>query len=195
MSDPQAFIFFGASGSGKGTQAKLLLEYLEKKNRKAIHIETGQKVREFIASDDSYTSVLTKHVIDHGGLLPVFVPIWLWTEVLNKDFTGKEDLILDGVCRRVPEAPVLDSVMKFYKLQKPIVISLNVSDKWAEERLKSRGRTDDVAKYVKSRLDWFKKDVVPAIEYFRDNPDYIFLDVNGEKSIEEVHENIVSHIS
>ena len=194
MNNPQAFIFFGSSGSGKGTQAKLLLEYLEKKNRKVIYIETGKKVREFIASDTSYTSALTKNVIDHGGLLPVFVPIWLWAGVLNKDFTGKEDLILDGVCRRVPEAPVLDSVMKFYKIQKPIVIELNVSDKWAAERLKSRGRKDDVDQYVKSRLDWFKKDVVPAIDYFRNNPDYIFLDINGERSIEEVHNEIISKI-
>jgi len=194
MNNPQAFIFFGSSGSGKGTQAKLLLEYLEKKNRKTIYIETGKKVREFIASDTSYTSTLTKNVIDHGGLLPVFVPIWLWAGVLNKDFTGKEDLILDGVCRRVPEAPVLDSVMKFYKIQKPIVIELNVSDKWAAERLKSRGRKDDVDQYVKSRLDWFKKDVVPAIDYFRNNPDYIFLDINGERSIEEVHNEIISKI-
>ena len=182
MTDPQAFIFFGSSGSGKGTQAKLLIEYLEKKGEKAIYIETGEKIRHFLRHG-THTSLLTKEVINHGCLLPAFIPIWLWTTHLNEHFTGQEHMVLDGLCRRVSEAPVLDAAMKFYRIKKPFVIMLNVSDDWAIKRLKQRGRSDDTEEYVKSRLAWYRRDVAPAIDYFRNNPDYIFLDINAEGTI------------
>ena len=45
----QSFIFMGRSGCGKGTQAKLLMEYLKKIDpaRDIFYLETGAGVREF----------------------------------------------------------------------------------------------------------------------------------------------------
>lgn len=184
-------MFFGPSGSGKGTQAKLLMDFLEnKQGRKVIYIETGQKIREFIING-GYTSRLTKEIIDKGGLLPAFLPVWLWTSHLNENFTGEEDLVLDGLCRRPYEAPVLDSALKFYKLDKPFVVSLNVSRDWSMERLKSRGRKDDTEEYINSRLDWYEKEVAPSVDFFRNNPDYNLLEINGEQPIEKVYEEII----
>ncbi|WKZ26402.1 MAG: nucleoside monophosphate kinase [Candidatus Paceibacterota bacterium] len=187
----RTFMFFGPSGSGKGTQAKLLIDFLEnKQGRKVIYIETGQKIREFIING-GYTSRLTKEIIDKGGLLPAFLPVWLWTSHLNENFTGEEDLVLDGLCRRPYEAPVLDSALKFYKLDKPFVVSLNVSRDWSMERLKSRGRKDDTEEYINSRLDWYEKEVAPSVDFFRNNPDYNLLEINGEQPIEKVYEEII----
>ncbi len=187
----RTFMFFGPSGSGKGTQAKLLIDFLEnKQGRKVIYIETGQKIREFIING-GYTSRLTKEIIDKGGLLPAFLPVWLWTSHLNENFTGEEDLVLDGLCRRPYEAPVLDSALKFYKLDKPFVVSLNVSRNWSMERLKSRGRKDDTEEYINSRLDWYEKEVAPSVDFFRNNPDYNLLEINGEQPIEKVYEEII----
>ncbi len=191
---PQIFVFFGQSGSGKGTQAKLLIKYLEEnRNNKVLYIETGAKIREFM-EEASLTSRLTKEIIDTGGLLPEFLPIWLWTNYLNTHFTGKEDLVLDGLCRRINEAPVLDSAVKFYKTKNPCVISLNVSREWSYTKMKSRGRADDTDEYINSRLDWFARDVTPVLDYFRGKPEYAFLDINGEQSIEDVHKEIIEKI-
>ncbi|MEK9201777.1 MAG: nucleoside monophosphate kinase, partial [Patescibacteria group bacterium] len=90
---PETFIFFGRSGSGKGTQAGLLVSYLQKKNpeRKVIHIETGKQIREFLA-ENTYTSKLTQNIVKNGGLLPAFLPIWVWTEYLIRNFSGNEHL-------------------------------------------------------------------------------------------------------
>lgn len=190
----QTFIFFGKSGSGKGTQAEMLNKYLlEKKGIEPIYIETGRKFRNFI-DQSNYSAQLTKEVMSSGGLIPVFLPIWLWTMDLVNKFDGKRDLILDGLCRRPDEAPVLDSAMKFFKLSKPIVFFIKTTDNWSSEHLKTRGRADDTDEYIKSRLDWFEWNVVPAMSYFHDNPDYHFFEINGEQSIEDVHKEIISKI-
>lgn len=190
----QTFIFFGRSGSGKGTQAMMLKKYLEEKKKlEPIYIETGQKFRNFI-DQSNYSAQMTKEVLATGGLMPVFLPIWLWTMDLVNKFDGKRDLILDGLCRRPDEAPVLDSAVKFYKLSKPIVVYIKTSDKWCSEKLKARGRADDTEEYIKSRQAWFEWNVVPAISYFYNNDDYVFLEIDGEKSIEEVHDDMIKNI-
>ncbi|HEC30731.1 MAG TPA: hypothetical protein ENI66_01815 [Candidatus Yonathbacteria bacterium] len=192
---PQAFIFFGRSGSGKGTQAKLLIKYLEENTqRKVLYIETGERFREFKVGE-SFSSKLTKEVMEHGGLMPEFLPVWIWSDFLIKNFTGDEHLVLDGLSRRVDEAPVLASALEFYKFNNPVVIHMNVSRERAFEMLKGRGRKDDTDEYINKRLDWFETKVMPSIEYFKDHSGYVFLDINGGGSIEEVHKELIEKIS
>jgi len=193
--DSKAYIFYGPSGSGKGTQAKLLIKYLEEKRKKAVlYVETGQRFRDLLDSG-TYTAKMVREVIDKGGLLPAFLPIWTWTDFFNEKFNGTEDLVLDGLCRRPIEAPVLDSALKFYKIEKPTVIILDVSSDSIISRLQERGRTDDTADYIKRRLDWYEQEVIPTIEFFRNSTDYTILDINGEQPIEKVHQEIVNKIN
>jgi len=192
---PQTFIFFGPSGSGKGTQAKLLQEKLKRKDpdRKILYIETGKKFRE-ISQGNSFTAKEIKKVIENGGLLPEFLPIWVWTGIMMDNIAGDEHIFMDGLSRQPKEAPILDSAIRFYKRETPLVISIEVSDEWAMERLKERGRNDDTDKEIKKRLDWYKENVIPAIEYFKNNPYYKFISINGEQTIEEVHKEIMEKV-
>ncbi len=191
--NPQTFIFFGPSGSGKGTQARLLIDELKKRNpeRRTLYLETGEKLREF-AEEASITSSLTKETLDKGELLPEFLPIWIWTEYLVRHLSGHEHLFMDGSPRKLDEAVILDSAIKFYKREKPFVVSIEVSDAWATERLKERGRGDDNDEEIKSRLLWYKDNVLPAIEFFKNNPYYQFVSVSGERAIEEVHAELLT---
>jgi len=190
---PQTFIFFGRAGSGKGTQANLMMEYLHAHDpeKKCLYLETGQKLREFIAKDTNLSARLTKEVMETGGLMPPFMPIWLWTTFLVEHFTGDEHLVFDGLCRRRYEAPILDTALQFYKREKIVVVIINVSNEWAIERTLARGRSDDDILEIKKRLEWFDAEVIPAIQYFRDQPAYTVLDINGEQMIEEVHAEIL----
>ena len=192
---PETFIFFGRSGSGKGTQANLLTEYLLKRDpgRKVLHIETGKRIREFL-EEKTHTSELTSAIVKNGGLLPAFLPIWVWTEYLIRNFTGAEHLILDGLSRRPSEAPVFDSALSFYGITHPFVVLINVSREWAKDRLLSRKRADDTLVDIERRLDWYENNVVPAIEFFRSKPEYRFIEINGEQSIEKVHQDILGGI-
>ncbi len=189
---PQTFIFFGPSGSGKGTQARLLIDYLEKNDpeRKTVYIETGRRFRDFI-TEASYTAKKTNQIIEEGGLLPEFLPIWIWSEYLVKHVSGDEHMILDGLSRRAHEAPILNSAMKFYGRIKPFVISINVSHEWAKEKLLARERGDDKTEQIEKRLAWFEKNVIPAMQYFENNEFYNFVTINGEQSVEDVHKELM----
>ncbi len=192
---PQTFIFFGRSGSGKGTQALLLKKYLEATDpeKKVLYIETGERIREFIQESNT-TSRMVKEVIDRGGLLPVFLPVWIWTDFLIRRFTGVEHLILDGLSRRISEAPVLDGALKFYGRSRPFVVLLTVSREWSRGRLLNRGRKDDTTKDIDARLEWYDSNVLPTIEFFRNNPYYTIIEINGEQPIEVVTKELLEKV-
>ncbi|MEK7065915.1 MAG: nucleoside monophosphate kinase [Patescibacteria group bacterium] len=188
---PLTFVFFGRSGSGKGTQAKLLMKFLrEKTPRKVLYLETGQMLRDFM-DRDTLSSRLTREVLEHGGLMPEFLPIWLWTGFLVQNFSGEEHLILDGASRRIHEAPILHDALKFYHVSKSFVVYLNVPRERAFAMLKGRGRKDDTDEHINKRLDWFDKNVLPVVDYFRTADRATLLEIDGTQSIEKVHEDIL----
>ncbi|MFZ2523007.1 MAG: nucleoside monophosphate kinase [Minisyncoccia bacterium] len=192
---PKTIILFGPSGSGKGTQANLLIEKLKAKDdREVLYLETGQRFREF-SKEASFAAKKTKEIMQNGGLLPEFLPIWIWTEYMIRHVSGEEHMILDGLSRRAHEAPILDSAMKFYGREKPIVISIEVSRDWSRERLLGRKRGDDNEKDIERRIDWYYQNVLPAIEFFEKNESYEFHSINGEQTIEAVHADIVRAIN
>ena len=187
----QTIILYGRSGAGKGTQGKLLKEYLEKEGegRKVLYIETGSGLRD-LANKEVHTGELVKGVLDRGGLIRVFLPIWVWTTFLIDNFTGEEHIIFDGIARRAAEPPVVDSALEFYGRKNPTVIHIDVSRKWAFDRLKERGRYDDNDDDINNRLNWYEENVIPAIDYFRNNNRYMFHDIDGEHTVEKVQASI-----
>ncbi len=190
---PQTFLFFGPSGSGKGTQAKLLIDTLKAKdpNRNVLYVETGQKFREFV-TETSYTAKKAKEIIDSGGLMPEFLPIWIWTQYFVNHISGDEHIILDGLSRRAHEALIIDSAMQFYERKMPFVISIELSPESAVKRMQDRGRSDDNQEEIRKRLAWYEQNVVPAINHFKNNSYYKFISVSGEGTIEEVHQEILA---
>ena len=193
---PQTFIFFGPSGSGKGTQANLLIEKLKQvdPDRKVLYLETGGKLREF-SKQESFSAKKTKEVIDSGGLMPEFLPIWIWSQFFVDNMTGDEHLVIDGISRKLHEAWILDTALQFYNRIQPVVISIIVSPEWATDRLEERGRVDDKAEEIKRRMEWYEKSVKPALEHFKSNSYYKFIEVNGEQDREDVHREILSKIN
>lgn len=190
---PQTFVFMGRSGSGKGTQAKLLEAYIKEKDTEKhpfFYVETGARFRHFILGD-RWSNKLAASYYKDGKRQPDFLAIWVWSHVLLENMTGKEHLILDGTPRSLDEAKILDTAMKFFERQKPNIIHINVSRKWSTEKLLARGRMDDKTEDdINKRLDWFDKDVAPAFGFFKGHPEYNYMEINGEQSIEKVQEDI-----
>lgn len=192
---PQTIIFVGRSGCGKGTQAKLVEDLIRQKdsnNRKIFHVETGPNFRKFIKGE-SHSSKMAQEVHLRDERQPDFLAVWIWGGLFVDGLTGEEHLTIDGAPRSLPEAQILSGALEFYK-RRANIIYLNVSRKRAEEMLLGRGREDDKAGRLEKRMDWFEKDVVPAIEYLRNNSKHNFFEINGERPIEEVHADIVAKL-
>jgi len=192
---PQTIILIGRSGCGKGTQAKLLrgrLDRIDLEKQPILYVETGQYFREFIR-EGSFSSILSKETNERGGRQPNFLACWMWSKVLIEELTEGMHVIFDGAPRARAEAEILTTALRFYKRESPVVVHINVSREWSEEKLLKRGRSDDLdIEKIGRRLDWFDKDVVPAINYFKSDPFYKFIEVDGEQSIEKVHSDIVA---
>ncbi len=191
----KSFIFIGRSGCGKGTQAKLLNEYLKKVDpkRDILYIQTGDEFRKFIVGN-SDTQKMSKAISDVGGLQPEFLAIYMWANVLVNKFTKNEHIIMDGMPRKLHEAGVADSIFEFYGLMRPIVIYLDLSKEASIDRLMARKRADDTREDIAERLSWFETDVVPAIEYYKNNKKYDFVYLDGNRSVEEIHNDIIAHV-
>jgi len=189
----QAYIFIGRSGCGKGTQAKLLIDELKKQGEDVFSLETGSKFREFIKGE-TYSNRLAKEITDQGGLQPEFLAVFIWAKEIVGNLKEGDILVLDGVARKILEAKLLNSVFDFLGYKRPVVIFMNVSRKWSEERMLGRGRTDDDVQEIKRRLDWYETEVEPVVEWYKGNSEYNFLDINGEQTVEEVHQEIMSKL-
>lgn len=190
---PQTFIFIGRSGCGKGTQAKLLHEYLKKcdPSRDVLYIQTGQELRNFIGGPTT-TQKLCKEIMDRGGLQPEFLAVYMWTNVLVNKYTTGEHLIMDGMPRKYHEAGVLDSVWPFYKIKPPFVIYLDIPIEESVKRLMARKRMDDKEDEIRERLAWFETEVIPTLDFFKNNPDYNYLSIDGMPPAEEIHKDILA---
>lgn len=193
--EPLTFIFIGPSGSGKGTQAKLLHDYLQEKfpGEDILYHEMGKRFREFIKGE-GYSNRLSRAVMERGGRQPDFLAVWIWTTVLVNNLGEGTHLVIDGTPRSRNEAHMFETALNFYG-RRAQVLFISISREEAIRRMQARGRQDDTLEDMNKRLDWYEEDVSPAVEYYRSSPDYVFHEIDGERPVEEIHKDIVSRIS
>jgi adenylate kinase len=177
------FLLLGASGSGKGTVAKQLLEIGMVK----YHISMGDLLRGMIdriqnnpeertkleqqLSDpipNGFSSKVTylKHCVQNGLLIPDS-----WTEfIIEHELTNRPKLhtepwVMDGYPRRIEAAKHL--LESLDKLEIPVlaVIHLSISLIEMQKRLLARGRNDDTLKAIKNRFAFYQAHVLPTLEF------------------------------
>ena len=193
MTIKKFYIIIGKSGSGKGTQAKLLQSHLSDNGYKSVkHITTGGALREFVNSNNSYSAKLMRDIMAEGKSLPDFVAIWNWYNIFIDTLDREDSIILDGAPRKSNEAKLLDEAVAYYGYSDITVIYIDVTDAWAIDRLSERGRSDDSDMVkIKNKMEWFAADVLGVIDWYKNvNTNVKFVHVNGENSIEEVFSNI-----
>lgn len=194
--DQKVFILIGRSGSGKGTQGELIQKYLKDIDpaRDTLYVTTGAEFREFIKGD-SITQKISNELYITDKLQPEFLSVYMWINALIKNYKGNQHIIFDGTPRRRHEAGVLDSIFEFYNLKDIYVLNIDISEELATQRLMDRHRMDDKPEDIKKRLAWYETDVVPAIEYYKDNKKYNFLHIDGNGPVENVHTEIISRLN
>jgi adenylate kinase len=191
VEQPMTVVFFGPSGSGKGTQAALLEEFLARHSDNGVlRLEMGERLRECASGSDEASKRVNK-IMSEGGLLPSFIPSHIMTTFFLKEFTGEEHLIFDGVARRIEQAKILDDALSFYDRSDYHIISLELSEREAHTRMQERHRDDDAEAQIRHRFEWYKAEVLPALEELKKRNRTMHT-IDGQPSVEEIHKNILT---
>jgi len=188
-----SLIFLGPSGSGKGTQIKLVKEYLREKTPDidVAYMYTGDMLRE-MWSHEKYTNILSKNINLEGGLQPGFIPVMLWSKFFIENLLGNEHIIFDGTPRRINDAELLESAFVFYNRVKPTLVFVDCPLDVVKQRIIERATRPEDRKEstVDSRLQWYVDYVIPTIDFYRNKDMYNFVEINGNQEREKVFAEI-----
>jgi len=178
-------IFLGAPGAGKGTQAQCLAKLLD-----IPHIATGDILREAIAAQTPLGKEFQQYV-DRGELVPDRLILDLIEQRIRQP-DAEKGWILDGFPRNVEQARFLEELLAQLDRHYTIyVVNLEVPEQVLIERLLSRQRKDDTPETVSRRLEIYREETKPAIDFYRERDKLYAIDGNREreevtKSIEEI---------
>ncbi|MBP6883664.1 MAG: nucleoside monophosphate kinase [Candidatus Pacebacteria bacterium] len=187
----ETFVFFGIVGSGKGTQVKLLQDFLKKKDgRDIVYAYPGNEYRKIIESSTE-TAALVRATIDAGHLQPDFLTNSIFTHFLINDISHEKHLIADGYPRTLNQSECLEQTLKFYNRGDVKIIYIEISHDEAMKRNLARGRSDDTKEGIEKRFDEYMTKVVPSMNYFKGKTGYTIYEINGEQSVEDVHKDII----
>jgi adenylate kinase len=187
---PISVLFFGSQGAGKGTQVKMLMEFLRgQSDRGIIHIDMGVELRA-LRDTGSYTGKLTGEVIDAGHRMPDFMPVYLQTKKMVENMRGDEHIIADGLARGADQTRAFDDAMRFFGRENFQVVSIELSEESVVKRLLARGRNDDTEEGIKNRLGWYKTDVLPQLDLLKGRGRPVH-SIDGEPDVGTIHQSIL----
>jgi len=152
-------VLLGPPGAGKGTQAEKLAENLE-----IPHLSTGELFRHNI-STGTKLGLEAKRYLDAGDLVPSELTNELVDDRLNDPDVG-EGFILDGYPRSVPQAQALHDMLERRGIQLDAVLEFRVPEDTLFERLKARGRADDTDDVIRNRMNVYRDETAPLLEYY-----------------------------
>lgn len=196
-------VLLGAPGAGKGSQAKVIArEY------GIAHVSTGDAFRDNIAQGTPIGKI-AKRYVDKGQLVPDSVVMEIVKYRLSQADCSK-GFVLDGFPRTIAQAESLSAICNI-----DLVINIAVSDEIVIKRISGRRvckcgqsyhvsthpsdtcdicgkhlyvRDDDKEETVMERLEVYKKQTMPLIEYYSDRE--LLKNVDGETSIEDTFRQV-----
>lgn len=203
-------IMLGPQGSGKGTQAQLLVAKMG-----YFYFESGGFLRELATKDERIRGILDKGVLVPDEEVASFV-----FKYLDKQVPNGQNIVFDGYPRSLNQYRLLKDwlVRKGSKIDR--VILLEISTKETIRRLSARRmdkktgdiynlitnpppknvppinlvqREDDKPQAIRERLKSYQKKTIPMVEEIE--KEGILERVDGERPIEVISKDIISRLS
>lgn len=174
-------ILIGIQGAGKSTQGNLLSEKLQ-----VPYLSTGHIFRN-LAKERTQLGRYIKEIMNAGYLIPDDKTLEIVSDYLSRSEYQK-GYILDGFPRTTTQAESFQNGIDK-------VVYLKVSDEEALKRLSlrnSKGREDETPAAIKRRIESFHKFTKPVLDYYQQKG--VLVEVDGEQSIEQIHEAIMEKI-
>ncbi|QGJ71258.1 Adenylate kinase [Planctomycetales bacterium 10988] len=178
-------VLFGPPGVGKGTQAKRLVSYLG-----IPQISTGEMLREVRGASGPNAQKIAD-ALDKGQLVPDELIVEMVSERLAKP-DCQNGCLLDGFPRTVEQAGALEQLSGPLGMELGGVFRLRVEEEEIIRRLAQRGhrenRSDDKPEVVRHRLDVYRQQTQPLVDYYRQRGR--LFEIDGTGSVDEVFERI-----
>ncbi len=202
---PLNLVLLGKQGAGKGTQSQRLCATFG-----LVHISTGDILRAAVAAGSALGREVAA-VLDAGALVSDDLVNELVRERFAQPDAVHGGL-LDGFPRTIPQARALDEILGENGVS--LVINLELPDERVLERLPSRRvcqecgtiysdvdisavsgtcevcggdviqRSDDQPEAITRRLEMFRRDTVPLIDFYRDRS--LLVTVDGDAPPDDV---------
>ena len=210
-------VLLGAPGSGKGTQAKILMA-----NKNIPQISTGDMLREAVASGTRF-GLKAKSLMDAGDLVPDDVVLGIISERLAEP-DAQEGFILDGFPRTTQQALDLEELLDQMGTPLDAAVLMDVDFDILMKRLTGRRtcsltgkllnihfssqeeldectnaggeliqREDDNEETISNRLEVYRENTEPLIEYYRERGKLLTVDAEGP--INEVYERMTAALA
>ena len=201
-------LLIGPQGSGKGTQARLLVEKLG-----FYYFESGDFLRKIAEKNETVKKMLAGGTFVPDKEIVSYVTAYL-------DEKGIYDNILfDGFPRSIVQYNFFKSWLKEKNVGLNLVLVLTIGEEETVRRLSARRsdpktgkiynlvtdpppadidrnllvqRDDDKPEAIKKRLGWYKEQVLPLIAQLKN--EIRVVEVDGERPIDEIQNNLLKEI-
>ena len=163
-------VMLGGPGSGKSTYTEYLIRHF-----RINHIYPGGMLRKEV-ENNTEIGKRVKEILAKGQFVPNDIVLDLIKKSVSESPNG---YVLDGWPRYMQQ--VRD--MEASNIGVDFAVFLDVSREEVMNRLLARGRVDDTREIINNRIDLYKKETGPVVEYFREKPGFIQIRAEGEPDI------------
>ena len=179
-------IFFGPPGAGKGTQAKILSEYLN-----VSHLSTGDILRKKLLENDNLATELKK-IMASGNLVSDDILNSIVSSRLSNE--SNKGFILDGYPRTLHQSEFLNKFL--FKTSSLInyIFNIKINFETIKNRILKRSseekREDDNIDIIETRYNEYINSTQKVSNFYKDQYANIFFEIDGSLEIEEITLNI-----
>jgi adenylate kinase len=210
---PLTILIFGPSGSGKGTQSEMLSRKYGLK-----HLQSGEILREIASAPTDFGRKVAESM--QTGFVPAEWILEIIQKTFS-EIDSNQGLIIDGFARKLPEIKMLIPALSENHRSLDKIFLIGITEEEAVKRLLIRkvcsgckkvleykdrdlakcpfcgsetvSRDDDNILSIRKRLDDFKKETLPVLNFLKKSG-YEVIEIDGGQSAEKVFEDICEKI-
>ena len=179
-------IFFGPPGAGKGTQAKIISNFLN-----ISHLSTGDILRKKLLEKDNLANEL-KIIMSSGNLVSDDILNKIVSSRLNSE--SNTGFILDGYPRTLKQSEFLNNYLLETSCKINYIFNIQINFNTLKNRILKRSseesREDDNIDVIETRYNEYLNSTQKVSNFYKEQYSSIFYEIDGSLQIQEITQKI-----